>query len=196
MHKSEGKIQSMGTRLFVRNLPFNMTDSEVRTVFAKIGEVRDCHVVTDRETGRSKGFGFVDMNSEAETEKAIAEINGMDFNGRSLSVSEARPREERPAGMREPRPFSKPKERFEIKSGNGCSPDFGYPGDIERQGKRGRGGRGDRGGRDWKGHKKDRNDYDSDDRHDRRGHDFKNGRDRRRNRYDSEEEFFDSRGRW
>ena len=147
-------------------------------------------------SGLSFDFHMDGMRECFDIEKAIAEINGMDFNGRSLSVSEARPREERPAGIREPRPFSKPKERFDIKSGNGCPQEFGYPGDMDRQGKRGRRGRGDRSGRDWKGHKKDRNDYDSDDRHDRRGHDFKNGRDRRRNRYDSEEEFFDSRGRW
>ena len=84
----------MGTRLFVGNLSFKATEDEVRELFKTAGEVKDCHLVLDRDTQRPRGFGFVEMTSQDEADKAIAQFNGKDFQGRDLSVSEARPRSE------------------------------------------------------------------------------------------------------
>lgn len=87
--------------LYVSNLPYTMTDEEFQAVFAAHGQVSSARVVTDRETGRSRGFGFVEMPVEAEALTAINSINGMDVGGRPLRVVEARPKEDRPA--RDPR---------------------------------------------------------------------------------------------
>jgi RNA recognition motif-containing protein len=83
----------MGTRLYVGNLSFSSTIETVREAFARIGEVTDVHIVTDRATGQSRGFGFVTMGSPAEAQKAIETMNGANLDGRALRVNEA---EERP----------------------------------------------------------------------------------------------------
>ena len=83
----------MGTRLYVGNLSFSSTVDTVREAFTRIGEVTDVHIVTDRATGQSRGFGFVTMGSPAEAQKAIESMNGANLDGRALRVNEA---EERP----------------------------------------------------------------------------------------------------
>jgi len=83
----------MGTRLYVGNLSFSSTIDTVREAFARIGEVTDVHIVTDRATGQSRGFGFVTMGTPAEAQKAIEAMNGASLDGRALRVNEA---EERP----------------------------------------------------------------------------------------------------
>ena len=83
----------MGTRLYVGNLSFSSTNETVREAFARIGEVTDVHIVTDRTSGQSRGFGFVTMGSPAEATKAIESMNGANLDGRPLRVNEA---EERP----------------------------------------------------------------------------------------------------
>jgi len=81
--------------MYVSNLSFHTTDEDLRKLFAQYGTVSSAKVITDRETGRSRGFGFVEMSSDAEAKAAIEKLNGRDLNGRSVSVSEARPRENR-----------------------------------------------------------------------------------------------------
>jgi len=83
----------MGNRLYVGNLSFRATSESVRTAFAAIGEVTDVHVVTDRETGQSRGFAFVTMANAADAAKAIAEMNGALLDGRPLKVNEAEERQ-------------------------------------------------------------------------------------------------------
>ena len=90
----------MGTRLYVGNLSFSSTGETVREAFARIGEVTDVHIVTDRTSGQSRGFGFVTMGSPAEAQKAIEAMNGKDMDGRALTVNVAKPREERTGGSR------------------------------------------------------------------------------------------------
>lgn len=87
----------MAKNLFVAGLPFEMTDNDLRDLFAEFGTVTSAKVVVDRDTNRSKGFGFVEMSTEEESKNAIQSLNGKDMNGRPLTVNEARPREERPA---------------------------------------------------------------------------------------------------
>ncbi len=84
--------------IYVGNLPFRTTDDDLRTLFQPYGTVTSAKVISDRDTGRSKGFGFVEMASDEDALKAIDATNGQDFDGRSLKVNEARPREERPSG--------------------------------------------------------------------------------------------------
>ncbi|GMU84152.1 MAG: hypothetical protein AMXMBFR47_40220 [Planctomycetota bacterium] len=88
----------MGTRLYVGNLPYSVSDGELQEMFAAHGSVRSAQVVMDRETGRSKGYGFVEMGSEEEAQAAINNLNGKAINGRALTVNEARPREPRAGG--------------------------------------------------------------------------------------------------
>jgi len=88
----------MGKRLYVGNLPYNVDSSELERIFSAHGQVQSAEVVADRETGRSKGFGFVEMGTEAEAQAAIAALNGQDQGGRPLTVNEARPREDRGGG--------------------------------------------------------------------------------------------------
>ncbi len=83
----------MGTRLYVGNLSFSSTNETVREAFSRIGEVTDVHIVTDRTSGQSRGFGFVTMGTPAEAQKAIEAMNGATLDGRPLRVNEA---EERP----------------------------------------------------------------------------------------------------
>ncbi|SRR6266702_3461273 len=84
----------MATKLFV-SLAYSVTDDELKTLFTEAGTVESARVIMDRETGRSKGFGFVEMSSEAEAKAAIDKLNGRELNGRTVSVSEARPQENR-----------------------------------------------------------------------------------------------------
>jgi RNA recognition motif-containing protein len=86
----------MGARLFVGNLTFTTTEDDLRNLFGPAGTIVDVKVVTDRETGRSRGFAFVEMNSAAEATEAIAQLNGRDFEGRTIKVNEAEERGSRP----------------------------------------------------------------------------------------------------
>lgn len=86
----------MAVKLYVGNLPYSTTDEDLREMFAEYGTVESASVITDRDTGRSKGFGFVELEDDAQAKAAIEALNGKDLNGRALVVNEARPREERP----------------------------------------------------------------------------------------------------
>jgi RNA recognition motif-containing protein len=88
----------MGRKLFVGNLGFLVTDSDLRELFQQYGTVESAQVITDRDTGRSRGFGFVEMAKEHEAEAAIEALNGQQMKGRSLTVNEARPKSEAGAG--------------------------------------------------------------------------------------------------
>lgn len=81
--------------IYAGNLSFSMTEDELRDAFSAYGEVSSARIVTDRETGRAKGFGFVEMPNDSEAKAAIEALNGADVGGRSLNVNEARPREDR-----------------------------------------------------------------------------------------------------
>jgi RNA recognition motif-containing protein len=81
----------MAKKLFVGNLPFSATESSLTEKFAAFGSVESAKIVTDRDTGRSKGFGFVEMSTDDEATQAISKLNNTDFDGRPISVSEARP---------------------------------------------------------------------------------------------------------
>ena len=83
-------------KLYVGNLSFGTTDSDLQNLFGSHGAVQSAQVIMDRDTGRSKGFGFVEMTSEDEAKVAITALNGQEVDGRALTVNEARPREERP----------------------------------------------------------------------------------------------------
>jgi len=83
--------------IYVSNLSFNVQDEDLKDFFAPYGEVTSAKVITDRETGKSRGFGFVEMSDETASNKAIAELNGATVENRSISVSVAKPREERPS---------------------------------------------------------------------------------------------------
>jgi len=85
----------MAKKLYVGNLSYETTDSDLQTLFAPHGMVQSAQVIMDRDTGRSKGFGFVEMNNGDEAAAAIKALNGQESNGRALTVNEARPREER-----------------------------------------------------------------------------------------------------
>jgi cold-inducible RNA-binding protein len=87
----------MSMKLYVGNLAFQTTDEDLLELFSQAGAVESAQVVMDRDTGRSRGFGFVEMSSKAEGEAAISQFNGVEINGRSLTVNEARPRENRGA---------------------------------------------------------------------------------------------------
>ena len=86
----------MAKKLYVGGLPYATTDTELKDAFAQAGNVTSAVIIMDRMTGRSKGFGFVEMSSDEEAQAAIDMWNGKDFGGRSLTVNEARPMEERP----------------------------------------------------------------------------------------------------
>jgi len=86
----------MATKLFVGSLAFSATDDDLAQFFASAGTVVSAKVVIDRDTNRSKGFGFVEMSSDAEAKKAIEQLDGKELSGRAINVSEARPREDRP----------------------------------------------------------------------------------------------------
>jgi RNA recognition motif-containing protein len=88
----------MGNKLYVGNLPFSATDDSLREMFAQAGQVESARVIMDRDTGRSKGFGFVEMSTDREANDAIKKFNGMDLDGRALTVNEARPMAPREGG--------------------------------------------------------------------------------------------------
>jgi cold-inducible RNA-binding protein len=87
-------------KLYVGNLSYDTTDSDLNTLFGPHGTVQSAQVIMDRDAGRSKGFGFVEMNSDQEAQAAITALNGHEVNGRALTVNEARPREERSGSQR------------------------------------------------------------------------------------------------
>jgi RNA recognition motif-containing protein len=91
----------MGAKLYVGNLPYNVTEERLQQHFAQYGNVVSARIITDKFSGRSKGFGFVEMSSDQDAEKATSALNGTDFEGRNIVVSEARPqapRAPRPGG--------------------------------------------------------------------------------------------------
>ncbi len=88
----------MGKKLYVGNLGYGVTSSDLDGMFAAFGTVRSAEVIADRDSGRSKGFGFVEMSSDQEAQAAIQGLNGQEHDGRALTVNEARPREERSGG--------------------------------------------------------------------------------------------------
>jgi len=88
----------MATKLYIGGLAYSVTDKELEELFAGQGQVTSAVVIKDRDTGQSKGFGFVEMADDKEGQNAIKELNGKELSGRSIVVNEARPREERPSG--------------------------------------------------------------------------------------------------
>ena len=88
----------MGTKLYVGSLPYSTTEQELNDLFAQHGSVKSAKVITDRYTGQSRGFGFVEMGTDEEAQKAITALNGTALGGRTLVVNEARPQEKRPYG--------------------------------------------------------------------------------------------------
>ena len=90
----------MGKKLYVGNLTYDVTDATLEQLFAAHGTVQSAQVIMDRDTGRSKGFGFVEMSNDQEAQNAIAGLNGQQHGGRALTVNEAKPREDRGGGGR------------------------------------------------------------------------------------------------
>lgn len=86
----------MASKLFIGSLAWTTNDDSLKDFFAAVGEVVSANVIVDRDTGRSKGFGFVEMASDEDAKKAIDQLNGKELDGRAIVVNEARPREERP----------------------------------------------------------------------------------------------------
>jgi RNA recognition motif-containing protein len=122
-------------KLFVGNIPHSTTEAELRALFEPHGAIEQVSIVTDRDTGRSRGFAFVEMTDSAEAEKAIAALNGQELGGRALNINEARPKTDRGGPPRGGRPSG----------GSG-----GRPGGGGRQGGGGRSGGGGRD--DYQGH--------------------------------------------
>ena len=91
----------MSMRLYVGNLPFSAAEQELQDLFGTIGQVTSVHVVRDMATGRARGFAFVEMASDDDARKAIAQLHDRDFGGRNLTVNEAKPRPERSGGFRD-----------------------------------------------------------------------------------------------
>jgi len=90
----------MGKKLFVGNVPYQVTEDELKSAFSEAGQVESVAIITDKMTGRPRGFVFVEMATEEGAQKAIEIINGKEVGGRALNVNEAKPREERPQGGR------------------------------------------------------------------------------------------------
>ncbi|MCC6731141.1 MAG: RNA-binding protein [Chthonomonadales bacterium] len=88
----------MAKRIYVGGLPYSATDDELKNLFERHGQVSDVHLVTDKYTGQARGFGFVEMDNDSEAESAINALNGTSMGGRTLTVNEAKPREDRPRG--------------------------------------------------------------------------------------------------
>ena len=132
----------MGKKLYVGNLSYQVDSSELEQLFAQHGQVVSAQIINDRDTGRSKGFGFVEMGTDEEAQAAIGALNGQEHNGRALTVNEARPREDRGGG-------GGGGGRGGFGGGGGGRGGFGGGGGGGRGGYGGGGGgRGDRGGRD------------------------------------------------
>ncbi len=156
----------MGNRLYIGNLSFNATETDLMDLFGQAGQVKDVALIQDRVTGKSRGFAFVTMNTDEEAANAISQFNGKSVEGRTISVNEARPREERPSGGGGGRSYSGGGGGggggggYSGGGGGGYSGGGGYGGGGDRGGDRGgrggsgggysdrreRGGRGDRGG--------------------------------------------------
>lgn len=98
--------------IYVSNLSFNVQDEDLKSYFADYGEVTSAKVINDKETGRSRGFGFVEMSDDAAAQKAIAELDGATVDGRAIKVSVAKPREERSGGNSNRRSFSNSNSRW------------------------------------------------------------------------------------
>jgi RNA recognition motif-containing protein len=126
--------------LYVGNLSHSTTEAELRAAFQAHGEVEKVSVVTDRETGRARGFGFVEMTNAGEAEKAIAAMNGFQLDGRALTVNEAKPKADKPRGGGGG--FGGPK-KFGGGGGGGGGKKFGGGGGSGGRGKGGGGGRDD-----------------------------------------------------
>ena len=122
----------MGTKLYCGNLSYNVSSSDLEQLFSQFGSVASADVIADRNTGRSKGFGFVEMATEAEAQAAISGLNETEHDGRPLTVNEAKPRESRGGGG--------------YGGGGGRGGGGGYGGGGGRGGGGGYGGGGDRGG--------------------------------------------------
>ena len=120
----------MGSKLYVGNLSYNVTNADLEQLCAQYGTVQSAEVIQDRDTGRSKGFGFVQMGSDDEAQAAISALNGQEHDGRALTVNEAKPREDRPRGS----------------GGGGGRGGYGGGGGGGRGGYGGGGGRGGSGG--------------------------------------------------
>ena len=90
--------------IYAGNLAYSVTDEDLKELFEAYGEVTRASVISDRETGRSKGFGFVEMSNDDEAKSAIDALNGKDLKGRAINVNEARPRPDRPRGRGDPQP--------------------------------------------------------------------------------------------
>lgn len=131
----------MAVKLYVGNLPFSISEGDLTDLFAQSGQVDSAQIVTDRETGRSRGFGFVEMNTREAAEMAISQFNGYEMAGRPLVVNEARPKESRGGGF----------------GGGGGRGGGGFGGGGGRGGGRDRGGR-DRGGFGGRDRGRDRED--------------------------------------
>lgn len=125
----------MGKRIFVGNLPFSATDQVLQETFAQYGTVESAKVITDRMSGRSKGFGFVEMSNDTEAQAAIDKLNGAEYEGRTITVNEAREMQPREGGG----------------GGRGRGGYGGGGGGGGRGGYGGGGGRGDGGGRGGRG---------------------------------------------
>ena len=120
----------MGRKIYVGNLSYNTTESELESLFGAHGSVQSAQIISDKMTGRSKGYGFVEMSSDEEAQAAIAALNGQEVDGRTLTVNEAKPKEDRPRG------------------GGGGYGGGGGGGGYGGGGRGGRGGGGGGGGRD------------------------------------------------
>ena len=90
----------MAKKIYVGNISFQTTESDLTAMFGEVGQVESVQIITDRDTGRSKGFGFIQMTDDAAADKAIERFNGKEVNGRALTVNEARPMERRDSGSR------------------------------------------------------------------------------------------------
>lgn len=121
----------MGNRLFVGNLSYNTSEQELRAEFAKCGTVTDLRIITDRETGRSKGFGFVQFATEAEAQVAIQSLDGYSLTGRNLAVRTAEDRAPRPQGQGRGPTQSRPSNNFGPPKSKGSSYE-----DSERRGRK------------------------------------------------------------
>jgi RNA recognition motif-containing protein len=88
----------VGKKLYVGNLTYNVNESDLETLFSQFGTVQSAQIIVDRDTNRSKGFGFVEMDTDAQAQAAIQALNGRDHDGRNLTVNEAKPREPRSGG--------------------------------------------------------------------------------------------------
>lgn len=140
----------MGKKLYVGNLAYSVRDEELQLAFSAFGAVQSAKVMMDRDTGRSKGFGFVEMGSDAEAQAAINGLNGQALSGRAVVVNEARPREERPSGFRSP--YGSPRREgssgggYGAGGGGGGGYGGGGGGRTDRNDRGDRADRGDRGG--------------------------------------------------